>query len=91
MKWREFLADRLRQVRLDKYGENGGPLLAKEIGIPTRTWIRFESGDPIPSPVLLRFMELTGVDPQWLLSGEGETYRECSRRAQGAWFHPEAN
>jgi hypothetical protein len=73
------LARRLRAVRLDMYGEHGGPLLAEELGIPTRTWIRYESGAPIPGPVLLRFIEVAGVEPRWLQTGEGPRYRIASR------------
>jgi hypothetical protein len=69
------LPDRLRAVRLDLYGEHGGPLLAESLGIPTRTWVRYESGVPIPGLVLLRFIETTGIEPRWLLTGEGQRYR----------------
>jgi hypothetical protein len=41
MELKEVLALRLRAVRLDKYGEHGGPLLAEQLGIPTRTWVRY--------------------------------------------------
>ena len=69
------LAGRMRAVRLDRYGEHGGPLLAEDLRIPTRTWVRYESGVSIPGLVLLRFIELTGVEPRWLLTGDGPRYR----------------
>jgi hypothetical protein len=68
------------------YGEHGGPLLAEDLGIPTRTWARYESGAPIPGLVLLRFIEVAGVEPQWLLTGEGRRYRVGSRVAHGQWL-----
>jgi hypothetical protein len=75
----ELLAGRLRAVRLDRYGEHGGPLLAEALQIPNRTWVRYELGAPIPGLVLLRFIEVVGVEPQWLLTGEGRTYRDRSQ------------
>lgn len=65
---------RVRQVRREVYGEEGIPLLAGELGIPPRTWENLEAGVTIPGPVLLKFLALTGVSPDWLLEGEGEPY-----------------
>jgi hypothetical protein len=45
------------------------------LGIPIRTWYNYESGVTVPGEVILRFVELTGVDPNWLLHGEGPRYR----------------
>jgi hypothetical protein len=67
----DALARRLREVRLEMYGENGGPLLAEALGLPARTWAHYESGVTIPGLVLLRFIDATGVEPSWLLNGEG--------------------
>jgi hypothetical protein len=83
MELKEVLAGRLRAVRLDQYGEHGGPLLAERLGIPTRTWVRYESGAPLPGLVLLRFSEVAGVEPRWLLTGEGPRYRVGSPGAHG--------
>ena len=65
------LAGRLRDVRLAMYGEDGGPLLAEIMGLPARTWANYESGVTIPGLVILRFIDVTGVEPHWLLTGEG--------------------
>jgi hypothetical protein len=70
----DVLAIRLREVRLAIYGEHGVPLLAKALGIPARTWTHHESGVAISGLVLLRFIELTGVSPDWLLNGEGQRF-----------------
>jgi hypothetical protein len=78
MKRNDVLARRLHAVRLDLYGAHGGPLLAEDLGIPTRTWVRYESGGPLPGLVLLRFIEITDVEPHWLLTGEGRRYRDRS-------------
>ena len=83
MNLRDVLPRRLRAVRLDLYGEHGGPLLAEDLRIPTRTWVHYESGVSIPGLVLLRFIEATGVEPRWLLTGEGPRYRAV-QGVQGA-------
>jgi hypothetical protein len=75
------LASRLREVRIELYGEHGAPLLAKALEIPIRTWARYESGITIPGLVLLRFVAATGVESYWLLSGEGRKYRPGSSRS----------
>ena len=69
---RDALARRLREVRLAMDGEHGGPLLAEDLGLPARTWAHYESGVPTPGLVLLRLIEVTGVAPHWLLTGEGQ-------------------
>ena len=48
---------------------------------PGRIWRR---GVTISGPVLLKFLALTGVSPDWLLEGEGEPYagRSADRNAQ---------
>src|SRR5262245_9293469 len=68
------LAARVREIRLEQYGEHGGPLLADALGLPFRTWWNYEAGVTIPAPVILRFIEVTGASPEWLLRGEGEKY-----------------
>ena len=68
------LAHRVREIRIDLYGQNGGPLLAQALEIPFRTLHNYESGCTIPAPTILRFIELTGADPHWLLTGEGDRF-----------------
>src|SRR5918998_6361785 len=69
------LAERLRGVRAELFGDRGGPELARRLGIPIRTWYNYESGVTVPGEVILRFVELTGVDPIWLLHGEGLRFK----------------
>ena len=66
---------RLREVRSDRFGENGIPALAEAINIPARTWENFEGGVQIPGWILLRVIVICGVEPHWLMTGEGERYR----------------
>ncbi len=68
------LADRVREIRLERYGQHGGPLLAERLDVPFRTWVNYESGCTIPAHVILRFIELTEASPHWLISGEGPKY-----------------
>lgn len=69
------LAHRVREVRLDLFGEHGGPMLARTLRLPFRTWHNYESGCTIPAQVILRFIEVTDAHPHWLLTGEGAKYR----------------
>jgi hypothetical protein len=76
--WRSIkldLSQRVRTIREELFGENGGPVLAEEIGVPFRTWMNYEDGCTIPAPAILRFIEVTNADPHWLLTGEGRPYR----------------
>lgn len=72
--WSEIalgLSRRVREVRVELYGEHGGPLLASALGVPFRTWASYEAGESIPAETILRFLEATRTDPHWLLTGEG--------------------
>jgi hypothetical protein len=84
----EILAHRLLEVRLEMYGQHGGPVLAEGLGLPTRTWANYESGVTIHGPVLLRFIQVTNVEPRWLLTGEGEKYRPGSWIVRGLRHQP---
>ncbi|WP_165251604.1 hypothetical protein [Paludisphaera soli] len=77
---KEGLSQRLREIRLELYGENGGPILAAELKIPFRRWAFYEAGASMPAQDLLRFLELTGANSNWLLTGEGTKYNEARRR-----------
>jgi hypothetical protein len=69
-----ILAQRVREIRMEKYGVAGGPLLARALGLPVQTWLNYEGGVTLPAETLLRFIAVTGADPQWLLNGEGPKY-----------------
>src|SRR4051812_20450561 len=71
---RNSIAERLREIRQEIFGERGGPELARRLGISVRTWYNYETGITVPAEVLLRFIEQTGVTPTWLLTGEGPKY-----------------
>ena len=69
----------------------GAPMLAQDLELPTRTWLNYESGVVIPATVILRFIDVTGANPRWLLTGVGDRYTtapcdedRASRRASTA-------
>ena len=71
---RASLSRSVREIRLELYGEAGAPALAARLELPPGTWRNFEAGVTMPAEVLLRFIEVTGADPHWLLTGQGERY-----------------
>jgi hypothetical protein len=75
------LCRRVRQVRVELYGENGGPMLAEALQVPFRTWANYESGIAMPALIMLRFVVLTGACPHWLLTGEPPRYSEMGRES----------
>src|SRR5262245_3666656 len=74
------LADRVREVREDLYGESGIQSLADALGLPPGTWANYERGGTIPAEVILNLIEATEVNPWWLLTGRGAKY---DRRGPG--------
>jgi len=69
------LADRLRTIRTELFGVNSLAEFARLIDVPIRTWYSYETGVTVPAEVLLRFVELTLVEPRWLLHGQEPRYR----------------
>ncbi len=76
------LAERLREIREDFYGENGAQFLADALEIPLQTLLNYESGIVLPGHVVLKLIALTGVKPRWLLTGQGEKYNHNSQKAE---------
>jgi hypothetical protein len=73
------LAERLALLRLELFGERGGPEMARRLGIPVRTWYNYEGGVTVPAEVVLKIIELTAVEPGWLLNGKGPKFRNAGR------------
>jgi hypothetical protein len=69
------LSGRLRDIRVEMFGEHGGPEIARILDLPARTWYNYETGVTVPAEILLAFIENTGANPVWLLTGEGPRYR----------------
>ena len=68
------LASRVREIRRETFGD-GVAALSRATGIPAQTSEDCERGVTLPAGALLRFIEHTGAEPHWLLTGEGERYR----------------
>ncbi len=75
---RTLLSKRLKEIRVELFGEHGGAELARLLGVPARTWYNYEMGVTVPAEVILRFIEHTSAEPMWLLRGQGEKYRHVS-------------
>ena len=72
------LSERLRELRTEFFGERGGPDMARTLGILVRTWYNYESGVTVPAEIILQVVELTSVEPVWLLRGEGPKFRPAT-------------
>ena len=77
------LSERLREIRIELHGERGGSEMARRLNLPIRTWYNYESGVTVPAEVMLKFVELTSVEPLWLLNGTGAKFRVPSSPALG--------
>jgi len=72
------IGDRIREARLNK--EMDQSTLAEKIGIVTRTVQRWEKGEQIPDgAALMKIARTTNIQPNWLLTGDGEMYPPPSR------------
>ena len=69
------IAQRLATVRSELFGESGQPDIAKHVGVPVQSWRNFEGGVTAPPEVILKVLVLFAVEPNWLLNGEGPTFR----------------
>ena len=67
--------DRIVEVRRDLFGDEGIPAIADALQLPHRTWMNYEEGVVMPATVLLCFLDLTKVEPHWLLTGRGPKYQ----------------
>ena len=50
--------------------------MARRLGIPVRTWYNYEAGVTVPAEVILKIIELTSIEPSWLLHGKGPKFRQ---------------
>jgi hypothetical protein len=79
---KQTLAERLSALRAELFGDRGGPELARRLGLPIRTWYNYEAGVTVPAEVILKIIELTSVEPMWLLHGRGPKYRRPIHEAR---------
>jgi len=76
--FKHSLAHRLRYVRCERFGEEGVQECAALLKVSLRTWASCEACGAISGGLLLRFIEVTQVEPSWLLRGLGPCYRTDS-------------
>lgn len=69
------LTERLRTLRLELFGDHGGPEMARNLGLPARSWYNYETGVTVPGHILSVIAERTEVNPLWLLTGCGPVLR----------------
>ena len=82
------LAERLASLRSELFGERGGPEMARRLGIPVRTWYNYEAGVTVPAEVILKIIELTSIEPSWLLAREGPEVPPGDAGAAGLGIEP---
>jgi Peptidase S24-like len=82
------LAERLAGLRSELFGERGGPEMARRLGIPVRTWYNYEAGVTVPAEVILKIIELTAIEPTWLLHGKGPKFRPGAPERRDAGSPP---
>jgi hypothetical protein len=79
---KQTLSERLASLRAELFGDRGGPELARRLGLPIRTWYNYEAGVTVPAEVILKIIELTSVEPMWLLHGRGPKYRRSNHESR---------
>lgn len=62
---------RLAEVRARHFGPRGKSRFARELGIGSSTYDRYERDRMPPADLLLKAAEITGVNLNWLITGEG--------------------
>jgi transcriptional regulator with XRE-family HTH domain len=62
---------RLAEVRAQHFGSRGKSRFARELGIGSSTYDRYERDRMPPADLLLKAAEITGVRLEWLITGEG--------------------
>jgi hypothetical protein len=79
---RSAIGNRLREVRQELWdGHFDG--LCVTLGVSRRSWWNWETGNAVPPEVLLRFILVAEIHPQWLLTGEGPRYTPAFRSLAG--------
>jgi hypothetical protein len=81
LRTKHVLAERIIALRMELFGPRGGPELARRLGIPVRTWYNYEGGITVPGEILLKIIEVTSVEPMWLLRGTGPRFSDARRES----------
>lgn len=65
------ICSRLREVRVQHFGDRGRSKLCRLLGIQPSTYSLYEISRVPPAELLVRVSQITGVRLEWLLSGQG--------------------
>ena len=66
--------ERLASIREEAFGRWGKSAFARALGIPLTSYLNFENGRVPPMDVIVNMVELTRVNPRWLVHGKGKPY-----------------
>jgi hypothetical protein len=66
---------RIQRVRRERFGDEGVARMAEALQIPITTWKAIERDGGLSGNLFLRFIDVTGACPIWLLTGEGEPFK----------------
>ncbi len=84
------IGERLRMARENK--EMDQATLAGKVGVVTRTLQRWEKGEQVPDGLAItRIARITTVQPNWLLTGDGEMYAPPPGRPENIFPLPLQN
>jgi transcriptional regulator with XRE-family HTH domain len=73
------IGGRLKQVRLELFGERSVTSFADRLGLNPSTYLNYEKGRIPPSEFLMTLEKYTNVNIFWLLKGEGHRYRAAQK------------
>lgn len=79
---RRQLGQRLVLLRTELDGPAGARTFATRLGLSLDDWLAYEEGATAPAETLLRVVEVTGAEPQWILDGTTPRYRPGSQPTQ---------
>lgn len=66
---------RIQRVRRERFGDEGLSRMAEALKVPITTWSTIEREGGLSGNLFLRFVDVTGACPLWLLTGEGEPFK----------------
>ena len=70
------LAGRIRRCQLPSTARTAGHYWPGHSVFRSKPFTSTRPGATIPAQSILSFIKLTGVDPHWLLTGDGDQFRD---------------
>jgi phage repressor protein C with HTH and peptisase S24 domain/transcriptional regulator with XRE-family HTH domain len=84
------LSERLKRLRESVFGPRGRAAFARAIDVSPSTYHYYEKGRQPPADLIRRAAEVTGADPDWLLTGRGEPFPDPADGAGDTTLSPSA-